>query len=151
MAGDREKDPVDAAIRDAELALNNFAGSKRAAPGRLGRAGAKVPVVKNWKLPIAMVGVLFAGQTLAAALVNDGTIGAIFAVGAVVIAILTATVAVLSYAQQASIPLGDILKILDKLLSALKELKNAQGGPSDSDYTAADGENDNSGPAQAGD
>jgi hypothetical protein len=141
-----EKDPVDAAIRDAELALNNLAGPKRAAPDLLGRAGSKVPKVKSWQLPITILGVLFAGQTLAAALVDDGTIGAIFAVGAVVIAILTATVAVLSYARQASIPLGDILKILDKLLSALKEIKNAQADPSNGDNARASGEGDDAGP-----
>jgi ABC-type multidrug transport system fused ATPase/permease subunit len=113
------------AIASAKRALANLAP-----PTKSGRAGGglagRVPPVKRWWLPIAMIFVLFVGQALVAALVDDTTIGAIFAVGAVIVAILAAIVAVLSYAQQAAVPLADILKILEQLLKALEALKDAE-------------------------
>lgn len=123
------------AISGAEEAIADLVPAKASkAVGAVAAARGKVPPVKRWWLPIAIIIVLFAGQALVAALVNDTTIGTVFAVGAVIVAVLTAIVAVLSYAQQAAVPLADIIKVLDELLKGLEELKQAHEeahGPSE--------------------
>lgn len=121
------------AIEDAKEALAELAAPKpsRAATA-FSSAQGKVPPAKRWWLPICLIAVLFAGQAAVATAVDDTTIGTVFALGAVIVAILTAIVAVLSYARQSAIPLSDIIQILDKLLQGLEALKKASEDAPDS-------------------
>lgn len=114
------------AVVGAKEGVAEIAPPKRTKVGRkAAEVTGKVPPVKRWWLPVAIIAVLFIGQALVAALVKDTTIGTVFAAGAVIVAILTAIVAVLSYAQQASVPLTDIVKVLDELIKGIDELKKA--------------------------
>ena len=114
------------AIGEASKGIAEIAPPKRSKLGRkLDAAPGQVPAVKQWWLPVSIIVLLFVGQVVAAIVVNDTTIGTVFAAGAVIVAVLAAIVAVLSYAQQASIPLADIVEVLEKLLTGLEELKKA--------------------------
>jgi hypothetical protein len=125
-------DPAGTAIAKAEALVKVLESSGGAQPGILAKAGGKVPVVRDWRVPVALALVLFAGQALVSAKVDDGTVAAIFAVGAVTVAILTGIVAALSYAQQSAIPFADFLAVIKELLVALKAIK-AKGGDSSTD------------------
>lgn len=117
-----------AAISDAQATIDKLA-PKVAPKTRVGRradaAKRRVPPIKRWWLPVGILAVLFVGQVLAAVLVNDTTVGTVFAVGAVIVAVLVAAVAVLSYAREAEVPVTDIVTVLDEVLKGLDELKQA--------------------------
>jgi hypothetical protein len=108
---------------------------KPAERGAVTRASAKVPAIANWKVPIGVIVVLFGTQALIAALVDDQTIGSIFAVGAVVVAVLTAIVAALSYAQQSAVPLKEFVAVLKEIPAALKAVveRGENGDPNGGD------------------
>lgn len=133
MSGDESHiAEAEQAIAHAEEMLSDLAPTKKSKVRRRTAAlTRRVPPPKRWWLPVGILAFLFVVQALVAALAEGGTVGSIFAVGAVLVAILTAVVAVLSYAQQASVPFADIVKILDALLKALEALKAAQKEPSD--------------------
>lgn len=133
-------DSAGVAIAKAEALVEELESSGGTRRGILARAGGKVPAVRDWKIPVAIILVLFGGQALVAAAVDDGTVAAIFAVGAVTVAILTGIVAALSYAQQSAIPFADFLSIVKELLAALKAIKAKDGdSPADGSEVTGDG------------
>jgi hypothetical protein len=123
-------DPAGAAITKAEALVKELESSGGAQPGILAKVGGKVPAVRDWRIPVAIVLVLFGVQAWVSSQADDGTVAAIFAVGAVTVAILTGIVAALSYAQQSAIPFADFLAVLKELLAALKAIKAKDGGDS---------------------
>lgn len=132
-------DPAGAAIAKAEALVKELESSGGTQPGVLAKVGGKVPAVRDWRIPVALALALFGVQALVSAEANNGTVAAIFAVGAVTVAILTGIVAALSYAQQSAIPFADFLAVVKELLAALKAI------------TAKDGDAPAGGGAPAGD
>lgn len=125
MAERPEKaDPAGTAIAKAEHLLAQLEGSSPSASGGIGKASGKAPKIENWKVPIGVIGFVFSVQAAIAALVDNETIGSIFAVGAVIVAVLTAIVAALSSAQQSSVPFKEFETILREIIAALKAVKN---------------------------
>lgn len=120
-------DPGGTAIRKAEALVKELESSGGNQPGILDRVGKKVPAVRDWRIPVAIALVLFGGQAFVAAEADNATVAAIFAVGAVTVAILTGIVAALSYAQQSAIPFADFLAIVKELLAALKAIDDRNG------------------------
>lgn len=120
-------DPAGAAITKAEALVKELERSGGTQPGILAKVGGKVPVVRDWRIPVAIVLVLFGVQAWVSAEADDGTVAAIFAVGAVTVAILTGIVAALSYAQQSAIPFANFLALVKELLAALKAIKAKDG------------------------
>lgn len=120
-------DPAGAAIAKAEALVKELESSGGVQPGILAKVGGKVPAVRDWRIPVAIALVLFGVQAWVSAGADDGTVAAIFAVGAVTVAILTGIVAALSYAQQSAIPFADFLAVVKELLAALKAIKAKDG------------------------
>jgi hypothetical protein len=124
----KPSDPAGAAIVRAEALIGQLETEGRTDPSLLVKAGKKLPPVRDWRIPVLIALLLIAGQAVAALMADDGTVAAIFAVGAVTVAVLTGIVAALSYAQQSAIPFSDLLAVLKELLAALKAIKGKQDG-----------------------
>lgn len=121
-------DPAGAALAKAEALVKELESSGGNQPGILAKVGGKVPAVRDWRIPVAIALVLFGVQAWVSAEADNGTVAAIFAVGAVTVAVLTGIVAALSYAQQSAIPFANFLAVIKELLAALKAIKAKDGG-----------------------
>lgn len=135
-------DPAATAIAKAEALLSHLETSNKANPGLLEKVGRKVPAVRDWRIPVILALVLFAGQATVALGSEDGTVAAIFAVGAVTVAVLTGIVATLSYAQQSAVPFADLFALIKELLAALKAIKGKDATPAPSPGTGRVGSGD---------